>query len=151
MQTRDDEVIELWVLSLTSKAHFFLNRGNFEKAYKYFKKAHEACVHIQGELNEQAVTLLQQLGAVCFQKGDLESAVEYLKKATELGKHLPGMIELSNVYVTLGNIYLRQGFFKDAEGLCNQGYKNALRHNYEDGVKEANACLEELKRATSLS
>lgn len=149
LQHRDDEVIALWIMSLTSRAHFSVNRGNFEKAYKYFKKAYDACVLIHGELSEYAVTLLQQMGVVCYQKGNLELAVEYLKKATELGKHLPGMERLSNSHITLGNIYIQQGFFKDASALCTEGYKNAMRHNYEQGVKEANACLDELKRSTS--
>lgn len=98
-------------------------------------------------MTEQTVTLLQELGSVCFQKGDLETAVTYLKKATELGKHLPGMVELSNTYVSLGNIYLKQGLIKDAEVLCTQGYKNAVRHKYEQGIKESNACLKELQEA----
>lgn len=149
LRNRDDEVISLWIMSLTSRAHFSTNRGSFDKAYKYFKKAYDACLLIHGELSEHAVTLLQRMGVVCFQIGNLELAVEYLKKATELGKHLPGMEKLSNAHITLGNIYIKQGFLKDATAMCTEGYKNAVRHKYEQGIQEANACLEELKRATS--
>ncbi len=132
---------------LASQAHYFLHRGNFEKAELYFKEAYDTCVRVKGEISEHSVTLLYQLGAVCFQKGDLEIAVHYLKKAVEIGKHLPGMITLSNIYVTLGNIYLKQGLIKDAEVLCGQAYKNAVRHKYEKGIEEANACLKELTEA----
>jgi len=121
----------------------------FEKACKYFTKAYETCLQTKGEMNEQTVILLQQLGSVCYQKGDLEKAIAYLRKATDLGKHFPGLVELSNAYVSLGNILLKQGLVEEAKSLCNQGLKNALRHKYEQGIKESNACLEEVAEATS--
>lgn len=148
---KDAEAVELWIMILTSKAYYYLNKDNYEEAFRYLKNAYETCLQAKGEISEQTVSLLQQLGAVCFQKGDLEQAVEYLKKATDLGKHLPGMVELSNAYITLGNIYLRQGLIKDAEAVCTEGYKNAVRHNYEQGIKEADSCLNELKEAKSYS
>lgn len=144
-KTKDEEITELWLLFLSSEAHYYLHRGNYEKSEKYFKQAYDLCVQNEGEISERTVTFLQQLGSVCYEKGDLEEAVNYLKKASELGKHLPSMVKLSDVYVTLGNIYLKQGLNKDAETMCDQAYKNAIRHKYEAGVKEANACLEELK------
>lgn len=149
VQIKNENLIELWLMFLASEAHYYLHRENYEKAQKYFKKAYEVSLNTKGEISEHTVTFLHQLGAVCFQKGDVEIAVEYLKKASELGQHLPGMVQLSNVYITLGNIYLKQGFIVEAERLCTQGYKNAVRHNYEKGIEESNACLKELREAVS--
>ncbi|XKL66584.1 hypothetical protein PGB90_010004 [Kerria lacca] len=148
-EIKDEKIVELWLLFLSSEAHYYLHRENFEKAQKYFKQAYEFSLRTQGEVSEYTVTFLYQLGAVSFQKGELEIAVDYLEKASELGKHLPGMIELSNVFITLGNIYLKQGFTKKAEKLCTEGYKNATRHKYKKGIEESSACLKELKDAFS--
>lgn len=146
----DDEFIEFWLMFLTSEAHYYLNRGNFDKAHEYFTKAYDISLKRKGIMTEQTVKLLQQLGSVCYQKGELETAIVYLKRAIELGKHLPGMVDLSNAYISLGNIYLKQGLIKDAEILCKQGYKNAVRHKYEQGINESSSCIKELEEIMSV-
>lgn len=147
VKKKDLETIEFWLMFLSSEAHYYLMRGVFDKAQKYFKRAYEISLETKGEISEHTVTFLQQLGAVAFQNGDLEIAVEYLKQAADSGKHLPGMVNLSNVYVSLGNIYLKQGLLKDAEVMCNQAVKNAKRHKYTKGIDDASACLKEVQEA----
>jgi len=145
----DAEIVEFWLQFLTSRAHYHLHRGTYEKSFKYFNKAYETSLQKKGEMSEQTVTLLQQLGSVCFQKGDLEKAVIYLNKAIELGRHLPGFVQLSDAYVSLGNILLKQGLIQEAKWYCNQGLKNAIRHGYDEGITGSNSCLEEVQEATS--
>lgn len=105
------------------------------------------CVKLNGEIYEMNVILLNDLGTLSYVQGYEEDALHYLNKAAKIGQHLPDMENFSSVYINLGNIYLKKGLFKEAEKSCTEGMKNAKRHHYEEGKKEAAICLEEVKSA----
>lgn len=128
-------------------ARYLLNRGQTKKSFVHFQKAYEVCVQLNGEVFEMNVILLNDLGTLSYIQGHIEEALHYLNKAAKIGQHLPDMENFSSVYINLGNIYLKQGLLKEAEKHCVEGMKNAKRHRYDEGRKEAAHCLEEVKNA----
>lgn len=143
----NEDVLGLYALSLDAYARYLLNQGQTKKAFTTFKKSYEMCVKLNGEIFEMNVVLLNDLGTLSFIQGHVDEALYFLNKAAKIGQHLPDMENFSSVYINLGNIYLKQGLLKEAEKNCVEGMKNAKRHHYEEGKKEAALCLEEVKSA----
>uniref|UniRef100_A0A2S2PGM5 Tetratricopeptide repeat protein 19 n=1 Tax=Schizaphis graminum TaxID=13262 RepID=A0A2S2PGM5_SCHGA len=143
----DEDVLGLYALALDAYARYLMNLGYTKHARYYFKKAYETSVKLNGEVYEINVILLNDLGTMYYLGGKLEEALHYFRKAEKIGKHLPDMEHFSTVYINLGNIFLKQGLLKEAEKHCEEGMKNAKRHNYEEGKKEAAICLAEIKNA----
>ncbi|XP_075212030.1 tetratricopeptide repeat domain 19 [Lycorma delicatula] len=144
--TEDEDVLTLWAMTLDWYARFLQQKSRFNEALVFYKKAYDMCVKLNGEIHEQNVILLNDIGTITFLKGDKDDALDYMIKAIEIGKHLPNMEDFSSVYVNLGNIYLQKGMFEEAKKSCTEGFQNATRHKNEEGIKEANICLEEIKK-----
>lgn len=145
--SENENVLGLYALSLDSYARYHLNQGNTQNAFVNFKKSYEICVKLNGEIFEMNVVLLNDLGTLSYSQGHVQEAINYFNKAAKIGQHLPDMEHFSSIYINLGNIYLKQGMLKEAEKHCVEGMKNAKRHHYEEGKKEAAHCLEEVKNA----
>lgn len=143
----NENVLGLFSLSLDAYARYLLNQGQTKKAYINFKKSYEMCVKLNGEVFEMNVILLNDLGTISYAQGHVKEALDYLNKAAKIGQHLPDLENFSSVYINLGNIYLKEGLLKEAEKHCVEGMKNAKRHHYEEGKKEAAHCLKEIKNA----
>lgn len=143
----NENVLGLFALSLDSYARYLLNQGQTKNAAIHFKKSYEMCVKLNGEIFEMNVILLNDLGTLSYSQGHEEEAINYFLKAAKIGQHLPDMEHFSSVHINLGNIYLKQGLLKEAEKCCTEGMKNAKRHQYAEGKKEAALCLEEIKNA----
>lgn len=141
----DEDVLMMWGMTLEWYARFLHERNRLEEAFANYKKAYEMCLKLNGEIHEQTVILLNDLGTISFLRGDNDNAILYMTKAVETGKHLPNMEDFSSVYVNLGNIYMQKEMYEEAQKHCIEGMKNAKRHKNEEGFNEANICLEELK------
>lgn len=142
----DEDVLGLLSITYDSYARFLLKQGNSKKAYKYLKKSFKTCVKLNGEKFDMNVILLNDIGTLSYVLGNVEKAYKYLNKAVEIGQHLPSMETFSSVHINLGNIYMKQGLLKEAEKSCNEGMKNAKRHHYTEGIKEATICLQDIKK-----
>lgn len=143
----NEDILGLFSLSLDSYARYLLNKGDTKKAFFNFKKSYEICVKLNGEVFEMNVILLNDLGSLSYVQGNVDEALHYLNKAAKIGQHLPDMEYFSSVYINLGHIYLKEGLLKEAEKNCIEGMKNAKRHQYDEGRKEAAHCLDEVKSA----
>ncbi|XP_001949989.1 tetratricopeptide repeat protein 19 homolog, mitochondrial [Acyrthosiphon pisum] len=143
----NEDVLGLYAITLDAYARYLMNQGQTKNARAYFRKAYNASVKLNGEVFEMNVILLNDLGTLCYIQGKLDKALHYFKKAEQIGQHLPDMENFSTVYINLGNIYLKQGMLKEAEQNCVEGMKNAKRHRYDEGKKEAEICLAEIKSA----
>lgn len=143
----NENVLGLFSLSLDAYARYLLNQGNTNKAFMNFQKSYEMCVKLNGEVFEMNVILLNDLGTLSYVQGHVEEALNFLNKAAKIGQHLPDMENFSSIHINLGNIYLKQGLLKEAEKHCTEGMKNAKRHKYNEGKKEASLCLDEIKSA----
>lgn len=144
--SEDEEVLMLWGMTLDWYARFLHEQNRLDEALSNYKQAYEMCVRLNGEVHEQTVILLNDLGTISFLKGDNDNAIYYMTKAVETGRHLPNMEDFSSVYVNLGNIYIQKEMYNEAKKSCEEGMKNAKRHKNEEGLKEANVCLAELKK-----
>jgi len=144
--SEDEDILMLWGMTLDWYARFLHEQNRLDEAFSHYKRAYDMCVKINGEIHEQTVILLNDLGTISFLRGDNDNAILYMTKAVETGRHLPNMEDFSSVYVNLGNIYIQKEMYKEAEKSCVEGMKNAKRHKNEEGLKEATLCLEELKK-----
>lgn len=142
----DEDAVTLWAMTLDWYARFLLEEHRLDEAFANFEKAYEVCVKLNGEIHEQTVVLLNDLGTISFLKGDHDTALQYLTKAIEIGKHLPNMEDFSSVYVNLGNIYLQKKLYAEAKKYCKEGWQNANRHKNSEGIQEATLCLNELSK-----
>ncbi|RZF42170.1 hypothetical protein LSTR_LSTR004319 [Laodelphax striatellus] len=142
----DHDLLTLWAMSLDWYARFLQQQNRLDEALAYYKKAYAMCVKLHGEIHEESVVLLNDIGTISYLKGDKDEALTYMTRAIEVGKHLPNMEDFSSVYVNLGNIYLKKGLYDEAKKYCSEGYKNAKRHDNPEGLKEAGICLEEIKK-----
>ncbi|XP_022166877.1 tetratricopeptide repeat protein 19 homolog, mitochondrial-like [Myzus persicae] len=143
----NEDVLGLYSITLDAYARFLMSQGQTKKARIYFRNAYNASVKLNGEVFEMNVILLNDLGTLYYVQGKLDKALHYFRKAEKIGQHLPDMENFSTVYINLGNIYLKQGLLKEAEKNCVEGMKNAKRHRYDEGRKEAEICLAEIKTA----
>lgn len=143
---KDEDALSLWAMSLDWYARFLLERERMEEALNNFQKAYKMSLKVNGEIHEQTVVLLNDLGTINFLMGNNDEAIEYLQKAIEIGRHLPNMEDFSSVHVNLGNIFLQRKLYAEAEKYCTEGFKNATRHKNAEGIHEATICLEELKK-----
>ncbi|XP_014247885.1 tetratricopeptide repeat protein 19 homolog, mitochondrial [Cimex lectularius] len=143
-QGTDEDTLLLWAMTLDWYARFLLDRERFSEALNYFNQAYQMSLKVNGEVHEQTVVLLNDLGTISYLIGDADSAMTFLTKAVEIGKHLPNMWDLSSVYINLGNIYMQKKMFEEAKKHCKEGWQNATRHNNQEGVNEANVCLQQL-------
>lgn len=141
----NENALGLYALTLDAYARYLLNQGSTKKAFVNFKKSYDICVKLNGEIFEMNVVLLNDLGTLSYIQGHVDEALKYLNKAAKIGQHLPDMENFSSVHINLGNIYLKEGLLKEAEKHCVEGMKNAKRHRYEEGKKEAAHCLDEIK------
>ncbi|XP_022198074.2 tetratricopeptide repeat protein 19 homolog, mitochondrial isoform X2 [Nilaparvata lugens] len=145
-KSSDEDLLTLWAMSLDWYARFLQQQNRLDEALVHYKKAYAMCVKVNGEVHEESVVLLNDIGTISYLKGDKDEALAYMTKAIEVGKHLPNMEDFSSVYVNLGNIYLKKGLYEEAKKFCSEGYKNAKRHHNPEGLKEAEICLEEIKK-----
>jgi len=145
---KNKDVLGLYTLTLESFGRYLMNQGKFRKATFNFLKAYKASVNLNGEIFEMNVILLNELATLFHVQGMLNKAIQYLRKAKEIGQYLPDMENFSMIYINLGHMYLKLGMLKEAKENCMEGMKNAERHNYNEGKKEAKICLAEIINAT---
>ncbi|CAH0770603.1 unnamed protein product [Bemisia tabaci] len=143
----NENTIALYGMSLDWFAKFLLQERKYEESVKCYKKAYKLCVEVNGDIHEQNVILLNDIGTVNYLRGNYDKALKYLTRAIEMGKHLPQMEDLSSVYINLGKVYLEQGLKAEAEKHCRDGWKNANRLNNEEGIKDAEMCLSRVQKA----
>jgi tetratricopeptide repeat protein 19 len=84
--TEDNDILTLWSINVDWYAHMLLAVSRYTEAMKYMEKAYVACVKHNGEVHEQTIVLLNDLGSISFMKGNLDDALHYLNKAAEIGK-----------------------------------------------------------------
>ncbi|CAH1982937.1 unnamed protein product [Acanthoscelides obtectus] len=104
-------------------AQFLLDRGDTSKAMVHLKEAHKACNETQGDISEQSVLLLNDLGITSFRAEDMDGAEKYLKEALKVGNNLEDKSQLGVIHANLGLILLEKGVLKEAEKYCGEALK----------------------------
>ncbi|XP_023248347.1 tetratricopeptide repeat protein 19 homolog, mitochondrial-like [Copidosoma floridanum] len=133
-------------MSLDWYAHLLLNMSRYTEAMRHMKSAYELCVRLNGEVHEQSVILLNDLGSISFTKGNLDDAVDYLTKAVVTGEKLAEMDDIASIHVNLGNVYIKKGLLDEAKKSCLKGWKLSKKTKNDESMGEAKLCLEEIKK-----
>lgn len=118
----------------------------FADAKKYFNESYEIYTKIHGEINEEAIMMLNNLAVVCMQLNELFNAEEILKKAIEFAKKVPEMLSAGILQANLGLVYLKKGTIEEAKNLCGLAWRMGKKSNDTDTLKQADYCLEEIKK-----
>jgi len=138
---------ELWIQILESYADFRAKMGDWEAAVDNLSTAYDASVRVNGEVHENSLVLLRNLGNICLQRGDVDKAIGYLDKASNLGQHFPNSKILSSIHVSLGKTYLQRGLFKQARDHCDSALNTATMHLQQDHLRNASQCIMEATNA----
>ncbi|KAJ8680903.1 hypothetical protein QAD02_016690 [Eretmocerus hayati] len=142
--TEDLDIIALWGMNLDWYSHMLLAINRYSEAMKLLEKAYDVCVQLNGELHEQSIILLNDLGSVSFLKGNLDDAEVYLRKATEIGDKLSDMEDLASIHINLGNVLMKKGLLDEAKRSCSRGWIMAKSKKDPESQSEAKNCLDEV-------
>lgn len=142
---QDEDTLLLYGMSLDWYAQFVVELKRYKDAHDLYKKAYDLSVNLNGEISEQCVVLLNDLGTVSFLQGDIDAALKYLTQATVIGARLPDMVELGSVYVNLGSIYMKKQMYDEAKRSCTYARDEARRLKNKKLEHEAEMCLQEIK------
>lgn len=142
----NDDLLELWGLTKNYYAHLLMDCEEFANAKQYFTESYEIYTKIHGEINEEAIMMLNNLAVVCLQLNETNTAEELLKKAIEFAKKIPEMIGAGVLQANLGLVYLKRGTVEQAKNVCGLAWRIGKKYNDIDTLTQADYCLEEIKK-----
>ncbi|XP_058804758.1 tetratricopeptide repeat protein 19 homolog, mitochondrial [Phymastichus coffea] len=145
-ETEDLDIIALYAMNVDWYAHFLMTMSRYTEAMRFMEKAYDLCVKLNGEIHEQSVVLLNDLGSICFIKGNLDEAINFLSKAAEIGANLPDMEDLSSIHINLGNVYIKKGLLDEAKKCCTTGWRLSKSKKNLETLEEAKTCLDEVNK-----
>ncbi|XP_065218089.1 tetratricopeptide repeat protein 19 homolog, mitochondrial-like [Planococcus citri] len=144
-----EDALALYKVLLNGYAYFNYNVGQLNKALELFKKAYDVNRQIYGEKHEDNVLMLNNLGTIYKHKGDMNTAISYFHEAEKLGKLLPEMENFSFIYLNLGYCYMETHVLNEALKYCQLAQRNAVHHDYQEGIKESEDCIAKVKHLTT--
>ncbi|KAJ9580804.1 hypothetical protein L9F63_024020, partial [Diploptera punctata] len=142
----DEDTSLLYGMSLDCYAKLLVDSNRLKEAFECFKKAYDLNVKINGEVHEETVVLLNDLGTVCIVQNDFDSAMSYLMKAVDIGEKLPDMKDFGLVIANLVALYIKKGMYEEAKDFCNKAKQNATKHNNNEVLKEISHFMDEIKK-----
>ena len=142
----DDDTTLLYAMSLDCYAKLLVDANRFKEAFDCFKKAYELNVKVNGEVHEETVVLLNDLGTICIVQDDFDSAISYLMKAVDIGEKLPDMKDFGLVIGNLVALYIKKGMYEEAKKFCDKRWQNVKKHNNQEVLKELTQFLDEIKK-----
>lgn len=141
----DDDLLELWGLTKNWYAQLLMDKKLFVEAKKCFLEAYEVYTKIHGKVNEEAIMMLNNLGVASSELGEIDAAADFFKEAILLAKEIPDLGETAIFHANLGLVYFKQGLLKQAEEICGLAWRLGKKMEYDEAVKQANYCLDQLK------
>lgn len=146
-QFKDDkEVLELFGLVKNWYGLLLMDKTLFKEAKKHFEEAYEIYVKIHGEKTEEGIMLLNSVSVACTEAGDLEGAAVAIRRAIQLAEEIPKMTEIGIFHANLGLLYLKMGLVNQALESCKFGRRIGLKLENDDAVKQADYCIEQLRK-----
>ncbi|XP_032677608.1 tetratricopeptide repeat protein 19 homolog, mitochondrial isoform X2 [Odontomachus brunneus] len=140
------EAEKLLLLSFRWYAEMLTQNLRYTEAYDYYLQSYNLCKKLYSDDNEKTVVVLNELGYACYMLEKYDEAMKYFSAALELGKNIPDLPELCALHVNLGNTFLKKGLYNEAKKFCLEGRKIAKQNNDNNGLYEADVCLEEIKK-----
>lgn len=142
-----EDTLFLYAMSLDWYAKFVFELGKNREAFRFFEKAYNMCVKLNGRIHEHTVVLLNDLGTICCLEKDYDGALKYLTEAVAVGKQLKEVEDLASIYINLGTVYMKKKMFEEAKRAFTDGRNNAELTNNKAALDEANICLSQLLNA----
>ncbi|XP_039950697.1 tetratricopeptide repeat protein 19 homolog, mitochondrial isoform X1 [Bactrocera tryoni] len=119
--------------------------GKYADAKKSFQEAYDSLVEVYGRINEESITILNNLSVACVNLEEYELAKKYLMDALELVKELKDTAQEGVLQANLGLIYLREGLIAKAKEACSLAWRIGKNSKNLDAVEQAEYCLNEIK------
>ncbi|XP_017472257.1 PREDICTED: tetratricopeptide repeat protein 19 homolog, mitochondrial isoform X2 [Rhagoletis zephyria] len=141
----DKDILELLGLTKNWFGQLQMKLGKYADAKNSFQEAYDALVEVYGRVNEEAVTILNNLSVACVNLEEYELAKKYLTDALELVKELKDTAQEGILQANLGLIYLREGLIMKAKEACSLAWRIGKKGKNVDAVEQAEYCLNEIK------
>lgn len=145
----DDDLLEMWSLAQNYYAQLLMDLKKFVEAEKYLTESYKIYTNIHGIVNREAIMMMNNLSVICLDLNEYTKAREYLEKAIETAKDIPDMLEVGVLQANLGLLYLRQGLVSQAKEICALAWRMGKKNSDDDTLKQADYCLEEIKKFSS--
>ncbi|XP_053959862.1 tetratricopeptide repeat protein 19 homolog, mitochondrial [Anastrepha ludens] len=141
----DKDVQELLGLTKNWFGQLQMKLGKYADAKKSFQEAYDTLIEVYGRVNEEAITILNNLSVACVNLEEYELAKKYLTDALELVKELKDTAQEGILQANLGLIYLREGLITKAKEACSLAWRIGKKGKNLDAVEQAEYCLNEIK------
>ncbi|XP_039950698.1 tetratricopeptide repeat protein 19 homolog, mitochondrial isoform X2 [Bactrocera tryoni] len=141
----DKDVQELLGLTKNWFGQLQMKLGKYADAKKSFQEAYDSLVEVYGRINEESITILNNLSVACVNLEEYELAKKYLMDALELVKELKDTAQEGVLQANLGLIYLREGLIAKAKEACSLAWRIGKNSKNLDAVEQAEYCLNEIK------
>ncbi|XP_013187609.2 tetratricopeptide repeat protein 19 homolog, mitochondrial [Amyelois transitella] len=141
----DPELMRLLALAEDWYGRLFLDCNKNEEGLKLLVSALNRMKEIDDIEKEHFVVQLNDIGTVCDHLGRTDESISYFDEAIKLGKQIENM-ELGTMYVNLGRAYIKKKMLTEARKNCGFGWKLGVMNKNNDVKKEAELCINEIKR-----
>ncbi|XP_067621870.1 tetratricopeptide repeat protein 19 homolog, mitochondrial [Eurosta solidaginis] len=141
----DKDIQELLGLTKNWFGQLQMKMGKYADAKKSFQEAYDCLVEVYGRVNEEAVTILNNLSVACVNLDEYELAKKYLMIALELVQELKDSTQEGILQANLGLIYLREGLIVKAKEACSLAWRIGKNSKNLDAIEQAEYCLNEIK------
>ncbi|XP_011194120.1 tetratricopeptide repeat protein 19 homolog, mitochondrial [Zeugodacus cucurbitae] len=141
----DKDAQELLGLTKNWFGQLQMKLGKYGDAKKSFQEAYDALVEVYGRINEESITILNNLSVACVNLEEYELAKKYLMDALELVKELKDTAQEGILQANLGLIYLREGLVAKAKEACSLAWRIGKTSKNLDAIEQAEYCLNEIK------
>ncbi|CAL1580794.1 unnamed protein product [Knipowitschia caucasica] len=132
-------------LALDSRARFWTQTSDLDRAEKDYRRSLKISGEEQGEEHPQTLVLLSDLASVLDLQGRHDEALVLVRRAVDLGrthKHPDLHVLLSN----MASILMHSGALEEAHRCYKEALAEAKRQEDTETVEQVQAGLEELKR-----
>ncbi|CAD6997161.1 tetratricopeptide repeat protein 19 homolog, mitochondrial [Ceratitis capitata] len=141
----DKDMQELLGLTKNWFGQLQMKLGKYGDAKKSFQESYDSLVEAYGRVNEESITILNNLSVACVNLEEYELAKKYLTDALDLVKELKDSEQEGVLQANLGLIYLREGLVTKAKEACSLAWRIGKKSNNLEAIEQAEYCLNEIK------
>ena len=123
------------VLSLNLEGVLHVRLGNYTRALESFLKALQICD--KTDLKKPTSMVLTNLGDLYYKQNDIKKAIEYTLKAKVISESIHDTINLTAIYINIGNYYEELNLFDSARLATELGRSYAEKVSKPDDTSIA--------------
>lgn len=141
----DKDMQELWGLAHNWYAEYLMDKKKYIEAKKCFLNAYGIYTEKYGKLNQEAVTILNNLSVASSKLGDSTGAKKFLEEALLAANELPELCEAGILQANLGLLYLQDGLVDRAREECMKAWRRGKKCDHKQTIEQAGYCLDQVK------